>query len=154
MQTYIDVLLQLVIKMKVWNNCIKRSFDYRKTTIKNVDSAYIGKLRGGDWEICNNTMIETNAGRSNNKKQKKKWWQHGYQQDFTAASRWSFVVSDSVQRFDSDLCRGEWQWRRREKKNRRQSLGKNWLGLLNETIKREGIFVRSIKNKWADSFGV
>ena len=72
MQTYIDILLQLVIKMKVWNNCIKRSFDYRKTTIKNVDSAYIGKLRGGDWEICNNTMIETNAGRSNNKKQKKK----------------------------------------------------------------------------------
>ena len=86
--------------------------------------------------------------------QKKKWWQYGYQQDFTAASRWSFVISDSVQRFDSDLCRGEWQWRRREKKNRRQSLGKNWLGLLNETIKREGIFVRSIKNKWADSFGV
>ena len=68
MQTYIDVLLQLVIKMKVWNNCIKRSFDYRKTTIKNVDSAYIGKLRGGDWEICNNTMIETNGGRSSKKK--------------------------------------------------------------------------------------
>ena len=28
------------------------------------------------------------------------------------------------------------------------------IGLLNHTIKREGIFVSSINNKWTDSFGV